>query len=125
MNGKVNQVLSQQRGFVDLEFFLKSRSRFVADIADCIKSFFLLALDLLQNLSDFSQLARFELFNGLAENQTPAQFFKINNRFLVHDNSITYRRQIETEESKKIALGVVENDRDLTSSRLSVYTVCR
>lgn len=110
---------------MDLEFFLKSRSRFVADIADCIKSLLLPVLDLLQNRSDFSQLARFELFNGLAENQAPAQFFKINNRFLVHDNSITYRGQIETRESKKIALGVVEHDRDLTSSRLSVYTVCR
>lgn len=110
---------------MDLEFFLKSGSSFVADIADCIKSLFLPVLYLVQNLSDLSQLARFELFNGLAENQASAQVFKINNRFLVHDNSITYRRQIETGESKKIALGVVENDRDLTSSRLSVYTVCR
>ena len=85
MNGKVNQVLAQQRGFVDLEFFLKSRSRFVADIADCIKSLFLPVLNFLQNRSDFSQFARFELFNGLAENQAPTQFFKINNCFLVHE----------------------------------------
>ena len=85
MNGKVNQVLAQQRGFVDLEFFLKSRSSFVADIADCIKSLFLPVLYLVQNRSDFGQLACFELFDGLAENQAPAQFFKINNRFLVHE----------------------------------------